>query len=144
MCPESLTTAATVAKLITRTGGCGLFVDYGDHNHILRYIRHFLPYYQPKLLFISFLLRSSLRGFLKHKVVDDIFLNPGEMDLTADVDFLELAKVCNVSADAFGPVLQGQFLQAMGIDVRLKVSDAHNIDVLIIKFFILLLPLSNC
>ena len=46
--------------------GSGLIVDYGAM--------------QPKM-------EPTLRGFSRHQLVEDILKRPGEIDITADVDF---------------------------------------------------------
>lgn len=51
----------------------------------------------------------------------DILSEPGSCDVTADVDFSLLAKAVNGVANAYGPVNQSHFLQAMGIATRLKM-----------------------
>ena len=38
-------------------------------------------------------LHSSLRGFSRHRLVHDILERPGEIDITADVDFASLKYV---------------------------------------------------
>ena len=45
---------------------------------------------------------------------------PGTADLTADVDFLNLKRSCSEHTICYGPVEQGDFLRAMGIEVRLQ------------------------
>jgi NADH dehydrogenase [ubiquinone] 1 alpha subcomplex assembly factor 7 len=47
--------------------------------------------------------------------------NPGIADLTADVDFGYLRKCIGDKALAYGPVAQADFLEKLGIHVRLKV-----------------------
>ncbi|MGB9152190.1 MAG: SAM-dependent methyltransferase [Alphaproteobacteria bacterium] len=49
----------------------------------------------------------------------DIFERPGEVDLTAHVDFTALAKEARDSGLAVSPVIgQGEFLKNMGIEIR--------------------------
>ncbi len=44
---------------------------------------------------------------------------PGEADLTAHVDFAELARTAlQAGVDLYGPVAQGNFLKELGIEVR--------------------------
>jgi NADH dehydrogenase [ubiquinone] 1 alpha subcomplex assembly factor 7 len=54
----------------------------------------------------------------RHEMVDP-FATPGEADLTAHVDFATLARVAESrGAKWFGTVGQGEFLGALGIDIR--------------------------
>ena len=51
------------------------------------------------------------------------FSQPGETDISADVDFYALAEralVASEGVEVHGPVEQGQFLLAMGMQERLK------------------------
>ena len=49
----------------------------------------------------------------------DIFERPGEVDLTAHVDFTALAEVARKTGAQVSPVVgQGEFLQNFGIDIR--------------------------
>ena len=45
---------------------------------------------------------------------------PGTADLTADVDFSYLKRHCSEHTVTYGPVLQGDFLKALGIEMRLQ------------------------
>ncbi|KAF2725090.1 DUF185-domain-containing protein [Polychaeton citri CBS 116435] len=63
---------------------------------------------------------NSLRGIRHHTLVSP-FHTPGLTDLSADVDFLALAEAAiNASpgVEVHGPVDQGRFLTAMGIEER--------------------------
>ena len=89
--------AATLAQRIAADGGAALIIDYG----------HELPGIGDTL--------QAVKRHRRHGVLDD----PGSADLTAHVDFSALAAAARrAGADAFGPVLQGEFLQALGIDAR--------------------------
>lgn len=57
----------------------------------------------------------------------DPLLEPGSADLTADVDFNLLKSVATMDNKtiAFGPVLQSEFLNRMGITVRLEQLLQH-------------------
>jgi SAM-dependent MidA family methyltransferase len=70
-----------------------------------------------------------MQGIKDHKFVD-IFLEPGNVDLSVNVDFAGLARsavsvssadkaLTNNNVRILGPVTQGNFLEEMGIDVRL-------------------------
>lgn len=63
---------------------------------------------------------NSLRGISKHRIVSP-FERPGEVDLSADVDFTALAEAAiNASpgVEVYGPVEQGAFLETLGIRER--------------------------
>nr|POF13125.1 protein arginine methyltransferase ndufaf7, mitochondrial [Quercus suber] len=63
---------------------------------------------------------NSLRGIKSHRLVSP-FTSPGSTDLSADVDFLALAESAINSSpgvEVHGPVDQGRFLTAMGIEER--------------------------
>lgn len=65
--------------------------------------------------------QDSLRGILDHKFVSPLE-NPGNSDLSIDVDFSTLKKYASNEKDiaVHGPITQGQFLQTMGIEHRLE------------------------
>lgn len=106
VCPEAILVVQDVADIIERQGGAALFIDYGSDQGS----------------------RDSLRGFSRHEQVH--FLSqPGLVDITADVDFVALRHAVNTrktdeaakahqTVRAFGPVQQGEFLMAMGIQER--------------------------
>ncbi|XP_052824533.1 protein arginine methyltransferase NDUFAF7, mitochondrial isoform X2 [Octopus bimaculoides] len=96
---ESGAIIETLSHRIAENGGFALIADYGHNGEKM----------------------DTLRGFFKHQVQSDVFLNPGFADLTADVDFKYISKVASNYVDIFGPTTQGSFLQNMGIGVRLKV-----------------------
>lgn len=63
---------------------------------------------------------NSLRGIKQHRIVSP-FLEPGNVDLSADVDFLALAEsalTASEGVEVHGPVDQARFLEAMGIKER--------------------------
>ncbi|POY74000.1 hypothetical protein BMF94_2811 [Rhodotorula taiwanensis] len=98
--PASWEIARDLAKLLgdgeASPGGAGLVVDYGDAKAFGR----------------------SWRGFRKHQVVDPL-TEPGHTDLTANVDFAYLAEAMSETADTPGPISQGRFLTALGLQPRL-------------------------
>lgn len=56
---------------------------------------------------------------VKDHTYHDVLRDPGEADLTAHVDFAQLATTARrAGAAVFGPVTQGKFLKALGIEVR--------------------------
>lgn len=95
--PQSAALLRTLCEKIAAGGGAGLIVDYG--------------YVAPPG-------RSTLQAVAQHKTVD--FLdNPGEVDVTAHVDFGALRQVAEAAGVAVaGPEEQGAFLQALGIEIR--------------------------
>ena len=60
-------------------GSVMIIVDYGYHAKELHYQPH---------------LGDGLRGFCANQVVDDVLWNPGQMDITSDVNFTALAHAC--------------------------------------------------
>ena len=89
--------AAALAARIETDGGAALIIDYG----------HAQPGIGDTL--------QAVKRHRRHGVLDD----PGSADLTAHVDFSALAAAARgAGAAAFGPVPQGAFLQALGIDAR--------------------------
>ena len=89
--------AAVLARRIGADGGAALIVDYG----------HDWPGIGDTL--------QAVKRHRRHGVLDD----PGDADLTAHVDFHALAAAARrEGAAAFGPVPQGEFLQALGIEGR--------------------------
>ncbi|CAK9437309.1 uncharacterized protein LODBEIA_P16870 [Lodderomyces beijingensis] len=77
--------------------GAALVVDYGPSSGI------------PE---------NTLRGIYKHKFVSP-FYKPGEVDLSADVDFENLKNVSSTVCDVFGPIQQGDWLHNIGVGYRI-------------------------
>ncbi len=78
-------------------GGCGLIIDYG-HTHSAA--------------------GDTLQAMSKHGYVD-VLHRPGHCDVTSHVDFESLARSIEAGgAKTYGPVPQGPFLHAMGLEVR--------------------------
>lgn len=95
--PAAATVVAEVARRLVRQGGAALFIDYG----------HAAPR-----------LGSTLQAVRAHCKVDP-FVQPGDADLTAHVDFSALAEVAMASgARWLGTQEQGAWLTALGIDAR--------------------------
>lgn len=73
---------------------------------------------------------NSLRGIQNHKLVAPLS-SPGQVDVSADVDFTSLAEAAIEASDGVevhGPVDQGDFLNVMGIEARMtqllkKITD---------------------
>jgi SAM-dependent MidA family methyltransferase len=103
--PASHAVATEIGDRLRRRGGAALIVDYG----------HAGP-----------LAGDTLQAVKAHAYADP-FAGPGEADLTAHVDFTALGRAAGVPA--FGPVGQGDFLRALGIEARAaKLGDASGLD----------------
>ncbi len=94
--PASLGIIDEISQRLKRCGGAALILDYG----------HALPG-----------LGDTLQAVSQHRYAD-VLEAPGERDITAHVDFGTLATVAGQSAAVAGPVTQGQFLIAVGIEAR--------------------------
>jgi NADH dehydrogenase [ubiquinone] 1 alpha subcomplex assembly factor 7 len=98
--PVSIALVQDMAKRISQSGGAALIVDYGyDHPSEL-----------------------SLRGIKKHEFVS-VLREPGDVDLSIDVDFATLRRFATAEAKvkSSGPIGQGAFLKNMGIEHRLAM-----------------------
>ncbi|MFM5918081.1 MAG: class I SAM-dependent methyltransferase, partial [Novosphingobium sp.] len=95
--PAAAATVYEVAGRLIEQGGAALFIDYGSDS-----IRD----------------GSTLQAVRDHLKVDP-FVNPGEADLTAHVDFASLAPIAQSrGARWLGTVPQGRWLRNLGIDAR--------------------------
>lgn len=92
--PASTAVAAEIGARLRTYGGAALIVDYGHAGPVTG---------------------DTLQAVRGHAPADP-FADPGEADLTAHVDFTALAAVAGVRA--WGPVGQGVFLRALGIEAR--------------------------
>lgn len=93
----SMPMVRTLAKHIVQQSGAMLMIDYG--------------FVEPAGL-------STLQAVSDHGYVD-VLERPGEVDLTAHVDFGMLRTVAaGAGVKVMGPIGQGAFLQALGIDLR--------------------------
>ncbi|KMP06220.1 AT11512p [Coccidioides immitis H538.4] len=82
-----------------KPAGAALILDYGPS--------HSIPV-------------NSLRGIKDHKLVSP-FTSPGQVDLSADVDFIALADSAisaSPGVEVHGPTEQGSFLHSLGISER--------------------------
>lgn len=98
--PEREALAFRLARHVARHGGALLFIDYG----------HDRP--GPG---------ETLQAMHRHRRVSPFF-RPGESDLTAHVDFASIAgAIAQVKGmRVHGPMPQGDFLRALGLEVRLE------------------------
>ncbi|CUS11732.1 unnamed protein product [Tuber aestivum] len=98
--PNSLGLMEKISQKIGEAGaGAALIMDYGTSDTV------------PT---------NSLRGILKHEICSP-FSRPGEVDVSADVDFTALAEQAIKSSqkvEVHGPVKQGAFLAMLGIKER--------------------------
>lgn len=98
--PDSAAVLYEIAGCIANQGGVLLVIDYG--------------YSTPAL-------GSTLQAVSAHDFADP-FDNPGGHDLTAHVNFRDLTNVALArELRVSGPVTQGDFLQALGIDHRAAI-----------------------
>ncbi|KAI9490728.1 S-adenosyl-L-methionine-dependent methyltransferase [Zychaea mexicana] len=91
----------SLADLISRGGGTGLVIDYGQ----------------------DYAQGDTLRAIKKHQIVHPMS-DPGSADLSVDVDFAALklamgSKYPDITTH--GPVTQSKFLQSLGIQTRLEM-----------------------
>ncbi len=96
-CPAGEAMASELAARLVKQGGVLLVIDYGYAAA------------QPG---------DTLQALARHSFASP-FHAPGEQDLTAHVDFGALAKAAAAEgARSLGPVGQGAFLRALGIEAR--------------------------
>jgi len=110
----SLDAAKVYEELVGRlehSGGLALIIDYGHEGT----------------------KEDTFRAFHRHALHDPL-LNPGSADLTADVDFSQIIKLCKDKALICGPISQKEMLELCGIDLRLEIlrenckTDQHRND----------------
>jgi SAM-dependent MidA family methyltransferase len=93
----ALTVIREIAARAKQNGGAALVVDYG--------------YEGPAL-------GDTLQAVRRHAYADPLEA-PGEADLTVHVDFAKIARAAAAAGAAvYGPVPQGAFLRALGIEAR--------------------------
>jgi NADH dehydrogenase [ubiquinone] 1 alpha subcomplex assembly factor 7 len=84
---------------LAKQGGAALLIDYG---HVVTRCG------------------DTLQALRAHRYIDPL-VAPGECDLTAHVDFAAMARSAGAAGAAvYGPIDQGDFLRAIGIDLRTK------------------------
>ena len=89
--------AETIGARVAAHGGCGLIIDYGHERSATG---------------------DTLQAMSKHGYVD-VLHRPGQCDVTSHVDFESLARAFQAGgAKTYGPVPQGPFLHAVGLEVR--------------------------
>jgi NADH dehydrogenase [ubiquinone] 1 alpha subcomplex assembly factor 7 len=98
LCPAAATLAAEVAERLSRHPGAALFIDYG---------------------YVNGGADSTLAAIGGHRAAR-LLEAPGTADLSAHVDFAAFAAAARGGgADVYGPVSQGDFLTALGAELRL-------------------------
>jgi NADH dehydrogenase [ubiquinone] 1 alpha subcomplex assembly factor 7 len=98
LCPAAAALAAAVAERLSHHRGAALFVDYGYANAA------------PG---------STLAAIGVHQAAG-LLDAPGTADLSAHVDFAAFAAAARAGgADVYGPASQGDFLTALGAELRL-------------------------
>jgi NADH dehydrogenase [ubiquinone] 1 alpha subcomplex assembly factor 7 len=96
-CPGAAATVFEAANRLVDQGGAALFIDYGH---------------------VRERTGSTLQAVRAHKKVD-AFAAPGEMDLTAHVDFASCEQIARSrGCKVLGTVTQGRFLKSLGIRHR--------------------------
>lgn len=89
-----------IGEIVARNGGAALLVDYG---------------YGAEAGF-----GETLQAVGSHKY-KSVLENPGDVDLSAHVDFISLAESARAGgADVYGPVDQGDLLKRLGIATRIE------------------------
>ena len=99
--------AMDLGRRIADHGGAALVIDYGHSESALG---------------------DTLQAVGRHAFAD-VLAAPGTIDITAHVDFEALAHaVTAMGAEAYGPIVQAQFLRRLGIETRaasLKAKATH-------------------
>ncbi|XP_066281071.1 protein arginine methyltransferase NDUFAF7, mitochondrial-like [Branchiostoma lanceolatum] len=100
VCPQAGVLVQHLADRIAGHGGAALLADYGHDGS----------------------KTDTLRGFRNHQL-HEVLQEPGSADLTADVDFSYLRHMCMCKDKVVthGPMTQREFLENMGIELRLQV-----------------------
>jgi NADH dehydrogenase [ubiquinone] 1 alpha subcomplex assembly factor 7 len=99
ICPHGLAVAAVLARRLAAQGGAALIIDYGYGETAVG---------------------DSLQAVSSHGY-HDVLSDPGDVDLTAHVDFAALGRAARENGGAVhGPIPQGDFLLRLGIEARLQ------------------------
>ncbi|KAF9583328.1 NADH dehydrogenase [ubiquinone] complex I, assembly factor 7 [Lunasporangiospora selenospora] len=96
--PDSFRVAHEMAKHINKHGGSALIVDYGK----------------------DYVQGDTLRGIYKHNFTH-VLTQPGNVDLSADVDFQYLKQATEELVDCHGSITQAHLLHSLGIGARLNM-----------------------
>jgi len=106
--PDSINLMHQICELMKMSNdSAGLVIDYGDERAF----------------------GNSLRAIKQHKYIEkeEWLQVPGQVDLSAHVDFAALKSVVGRFSElkAHGPIPQGAFLESMGISARIEVLETH-------------------
>jgi NADH dehydrogenase [ubiquinone] 1 alpha subcomplex assembly factor 7 len=97
--PARTELATRIGERIQTQGGVAAIIDYGT--------------------WVDRVTGDTFQAIRRHRP-DDPLRDPGEADLTTHVDFRRLAEAAAAGgADVFGPVPQGAFLRALGVEARI-------------------------
>jgi NADH dehydrogenase [ubiquinone] 1 alpha subcomplex assembly factor 7 len=97
--------AMELSRRLARDGGVALVIDYGH---------------------VESAVGDTLQAIGQHAYADPLSA-PGNLDLTAHVDFQALAKAAEaMGANGFGPLEQSQFLRRLGIEQRATALKTKN------------------
>jgi SAM-dependent MidA family methyltransferase len=97
--PAAAAAVEDIARGIASAGGAALLIDYG---------------------YAANAFGDTLQAVGKHRFAD-ILGAPGDVDLSCHVDFGAMARVVQAAgAQVYGPLEQGEFLQALGIQSRMS------------------------
>lgn len=96
--------AAVLNQRLSQDGGAALIIDYGHATHSLG---------------------DTLQAMRQHAYADP-FTAPGDADLTVHVDFEQIIERAGKALRVLGPVGQGRFLRALGLDIRTAVLAKAN------------------
>jgi len=99
VCPAGHRFMFELGARLVKQGGAALLIDYGH---------------------TATGFGDTLQALRAHRYVDPLAA-PGDCDLTAHVDFAAMARSASATGAAvYGPIDQGDFLRAIGIDLRTK------------------------
>lgn len=103
-CPDGAEIMMSLCRRLSKQGGAMLLIDYG--------------YDEPGI-------GETWQAVKGHQPAS-VFEQPGTADLTAHVNFHELANIARACSLAiYGPVNQGDLLQGLGIDQRAAALGKH-------------------
>lgn len=95
---------ALISRRLRQDGGAALIIDYGHARHSVG---------------------DTLQAMRQHAYADP-FEAPGDADLTVHVDFEQIIERAGQNVRVLGPVGQGRFLRALGLDIRTAILAKAN------------------
>jgi NADH dehydrogenase [ubiquinone] 1 alpha subcomplex assembly factor 7 len=110
--PARTSIAMALGALITAHGGAGLIIDYGHRKSAMG---------------------DTLQAMRSHQFCS-IFDTPGEADITSHVDFENLGGGFVAGGAASQLMTQGDFLRAMGLEMRASVLERGLSDAELVSF----------